>query len=197
MRPEWRFGLAAAAALAAGVVLAEPYARLAAPYYGAVDRLIARGHPWVIREVAVTTDRDGQDRVLRLVGEVRRDRTESRPAALVVTRVQIGEAIETPIVFWGLLLAWPAAGRRERWLRMAVGLVVFLGIEAITTATQLVHSMAAASAQLEHAYSEDPLTLWERWSRFLEAGGTFVVAAVGALVAIAVSTASDSQPRGG
>jgi len=191
MRPEWRIGLAAALALLGGAALAEPYARVAAPYYAAVARLIAREHPWSITEVGVTAGPDGHSKVLRLVGEVRRQRDDARPAALVVSRVEVGEAIETPIVFWTLLLVWPAARARQRWTRVAVGIAVFLGLEAITMAAQLLHPMAETSALLAHlpvaVRDAGPLTLWESWARFLEAGGTFVLAVVGALATLALS----------
>ena len=185
MRPEWRWGIAAVLALAAGAFCAEPYARLAAPYYAAVDRLVASQHPWAIEEVAVTVDPSGRGSVLRLIGEVRRNREDLRPAALVVNRLQLGEVIEVPLVFWTLLLVWPGATGRERWARLAVGVVVFLSLEAFTTAAELICPMAATAALLTAA----PLTLWERWSRFLEAGGTFVLAAATALVTLAVANA--------
>jgi hypothetical protein len=131
--------------------------------------------------------------VLRLIGEVRRRRRDPKPAALVVSRVEVCEAIETPIVFWTLLFAWPAANARERWLRLAVGAVVFLGLEAATTAVQLMHPLGETSALLARgslsAPEDDPLTLWERWSRFLEAGGNFAVAAAGALATLAAGNA--------
>jgi len=192
VRSEWRFGIAAVVALAAGGVFAEPYPRLAAPYYAAVDRLIARAHPWTIEQVAVTADPSGRGSVLRLIGEVRRQRSDAKPVALVASRLQVGEAIEMPIVFWTLLLVWPATSARQRWIRLGIGLAVFLGLEAITTAAQLVHSLAEAAAFLERTApvdAEDPLTLWERWSRFLEAGGNFAVAAAGALTTLAAANA--------
>ena len=191
MRPEWRWGIAAAVALTVGGFCAEPYARLAAPYYAAVDRLVARAHPWSVTEVAVVPDPQSPGVVLRLVGEVRRERSDARPAAIVVSRVQVGEVIATPLVFWTLLLAWPAVASRERWARVAAGVPVFLGLEALTTAAQLIHSMAEAAALLVAG----PLTLWERWSRFLEAGGNFAVAAVGALLTLAVAGGLARRPR--
>ena len=193
MRPEWRFGLAAALALSAGAFCAEPYARLAAPCYAAVDRLVAGLHPWSITEVAVTPDPQSQGVVLRLMGEVRRRRADLQPAALVVTRLQVGEAIQTPLVFWTLLLMWPAATHRERWTRLGVGVATFLGLEIITTAAQLLHPMAEASALLSGQL--DLLTPWERWSEFLEAGGNFVVAATAALAAVAAAHAIGSRLR--
>lgn len=185
MRPEWRWTIAAAVALSAGSLCAEPYARLATPYYRAVDRFIARTHPWTIEEVAVAEDPISRGSVLRLIGEVRRQRGDARPAATVVNRIQVGEVIETPIVFWTLLLAWPAATGRERGARLAAGVAVFLGLEALTTAVQLIHPMAAAAALLSGA----SLTLWERWSGFLEAGGTFAVATAAALATLAAANA--------
>lgn len=191
-RREWLWGLAGAVALAVGALCAEPYARIATPYYAAIDRLIAAAHPWTIEQLRVAGDPSGHGSVLRLIGEVRRQRTDPGPAALVVSRIQVGAVIEAPLVFWTLLLAWPAATRRERWLRLAVGITIFFGLEAITTATQLVHSMAETSAYLASgppASDDDPLTLWEHWSRFLEAGGVFAVAMAAALGTIALTRA--------
>jgi hypothetical protein len=185
LRTKIRWGLVAAAALAIGVTCAEPYARLMAPYYAAIARWIAVGHPWTVVSVGVVPGSKSPSAELRLVGEVRRAPGDARPAARVATYVQVGEAVETPIVFWALLLAWPAPMRR-RVVSIAIGLPLFLGLEAITTAVQLVHSMAQASAML--AGEQNPITLWERWSRFLEAGGQFALA-----VAFAVGVAS----RGG
>lgn len=185
MRPEWRLTIAAAVALTAGTLCAEPYARLATPYYRAVDRLMARTHPWTIEEVAVAEDPNSRGSVLRLIGEVRRRRGDARPAATVVSRIQVGEVIETPLVFWTLLLAWPAAAPRERRTRVGVGAAAFLALEAMTTAMQLLSPMAKVSAIL----ADDPLTLWERWTGFLESGGNFVLASAAALVTLAAANA--------
>ena len=96
----------------------------------------------------------------------------------------MGEAVETPIVFWTLVLLWPARTAREYLVRLAVGIPVFLGIEAATTACQLVNPLAEASALL--AGEQSPLTLWERWSRFLEAGGRFALEVAAAILPIAL-----------
>jgi hypothetical protein len=74
-----------------------------------------------------------------------------------------------------MLLPWPAASVRERLTRIAVGLPIFIGLEVITTTVQLLHNLPEASVLL--AGEKNPLTLWERWSRFLEAGGRFVIEA--------------------
>jgi len=183
VRCEWRWAAAAAIAFSVGVICAEPYARLVAPYYAAVDRLIATMQPtWTIDEVVVAQDSKSHGTVLRMTGEIRRQAGDAKPAAKLVARTQVGEAVETPMVFWALLLAWPAATVRQWPWRLALGIPIFLVLEGVTTAVQLVHSMAAASAIL--AGDNDPLTLWERWSRFLEAGGQFVLAAAGALLAV-------------
>jgi hypothetical protein len=184
VRLEWRIGVAAVAALLAGALFARPYARLAAPYYAAVDRWIAASHPWQVDEVLVT-DLQDHGAVLRLTGEVRRRRSDTRPAAKVVGRVSVGEAIETPIVFWTLLAIWPAAASRERWVRLACGIPIFLALEAATTGVQLVHSMAEVSAML--GGEVDPVTAWEVWSRFLEAGGQFALVAAAAAATVALA----------
>jgi hypothetical protein len=185
MRREWGWAITTALALTIGVTCAAGYARLALPYYTAVTTLIADFHPWRIVSLAVTPDQSSHGTVLRLSGEVRRHRDDSLPAAMVVNRVQVGEAIETPVIFWGLLLAWPTLTVRQRLIRLAVGVPVFLTLEGVTTACQLVYSMAQASAML--AGEENPLTLWERWSRFLEAGGRFVLEVSAALVTAGVA----------
>jgi hypothetical protein len=168
-----------------GVIFAEPYARLAAPYYAAVDRLFSVGHPWTIVSVEVRAGTKSPSPELQLVGDVRREAEDPRAAGRIISHVQVGEAVETPVVFWTLVLLWPAASMRRRWISFLVGLPVFLGLEAITTGIQLMHSMAEVSAVL--AGESNPLTLWERWSRFLEAGGRFVVEIGAALFAVAIA----------
>jgi hypothetical protein len=188
MRREWGWAITAALALTIGVTCAAGYARLALPYYTAVTSLIADFYPWRVVSLAVTPDPSSHGMVLRLSGEVRRHRDDAFAAAMVVNRVQVGEAIETPVIFWGLLLAWPALNVRQRFIRLAVGVPVFLALEGVTTACQLVYSMAQASAML--AGEENPLSLWERWSRFLEAGGRFVVEVSAALITVGVTSST-------
>jgi hypothetical protein len=183
MRREGCWALAAAGAIAAGVLGAESYARLAAPGLEAAARLIAAAHPWTVREVAVIREDGAQTAVLRLIGEVRRQSEDPAPAAIVVGRVTVGEVVETPVVFWTLLLVWPARDGRERWLRAALAIPVFLGLEIALTVSQLLYGMADASAEL--AGYPDPLPLWERCSRFVEAGGGFVVSAAAAILTVA------------
>ncbi len=96
------------------------------------------------------------------------------------------------MVFWTLLLIWPAPSIRKRATRLLVGVPVFLGVEAITTATQLILPMAQASAIL--AGDNDPVTVWDRWSQFLEAGGQFAVAC-GAAIMVASLTSRMRLPR--
>ncbi len=190
MRPEVRWGLAAAAALALGVAGAEPYARLAAPYYERVAELWAAGRPWEIVNVAVTPGKSRLTAELQLEGYVRRSIDTPERAARVEGRVQVGEAVETPVVFWTLLLAWPAASWRLRAVRLALGIPVFLGLESVTTATQLMLPLAQASAML--AGDADPVTAWDRWSRFLEFGGQFVLDGSAAMV-LASATRGPSE----
>src|SRR5205823_719947 len=122
--------------------------------------------------------------LLFLKGQVFRNPADPNPAAIVVSRVQVGEVVETPLVFWTALLLWPAAGT-HRWWRLAMGVPVFLGLEVLTTVCQLIEPLSEASAML--AGDSDPLTLLGRWSRFLEAGGRFAVEMVAALLTIAVA----------
>jgi hypothetical protein len=176
--------VAAVAALAIGATFAEPYGRVAAPYYAAVDRLFAAGHPWTIVSVEVKPGVRSPSPELQLVGEVRRRPEDPRAAGRIISHVQVGEVVETPVVYWTLVLVWPARFMRQRLLSVAVGLPIFLGLEAITTAIQLMHSMAEVTATL--AGEVNPLTLWERWSRFLEAGGRFAVEVGAALLTVAI-----------
>lgn len=173
MRPDLQWGIVAAAALAIGGTCAARYARLAAPYYQFVAERLAAGHPWEIAGVAVKPGKSRLTEELQLDGYVRRRMDSPDHAARVVGRVQVGEVVETPIVFWTLLLAWPAATRRQRAARLIIGVPVFLGLEAITTATQVMLPLAQASAML--AGDADPVTAWDHWSRFLEFGGQFVL----------------------
>jgi hypothetical protein len=183
MQRELRWILAASAALALGVLMAKPYARLAVPYYQAVAKLVARFHPWQVVSVGVQPGSSRLGAEVQLRGEVRRIPEQSRPSAIVVGRVQVGEVVETPIVYWTMVIMWPVASKRLGWLRAAAALSVFLALEALTTATQLILPMAQASAMLDG--SQNPLTWWDRWSRFLEAGGQFVIAAAAAIVVTA------------
>src|SRR5579863_8578665 len=102
----WRWAIAAAVGLSIGVIGAEGYARLAAPCYAALAGLIAEHHPWKIVDVVVAPSADGHGSVLRLTGDVYRHRGDAAPVAIVQGRVSVGAAVETPVVFWTVLLAW-------------------------------------------------------------------------------------------
>jgi hypothetical protein len=184
MRREWRLGLLAVVALVVGTAAARYYAQLAVPYYAGTAGLIARLHPWRVVSLEVANDPKSHSTILLLKGEVFRNPADPSPAAVVVSRVQIGEVVETPLIFWTMLLLWPG-GSGPRWLRLAMGIPVFLGLEVSTTVCQLLQPMSEASAML--AGDSDPLTLLDRWSRFLEAGGRFVMEVVAALLTLAVA----------
>ncbi len=185
MRPDWRWILVPIVALAGGAFAAKPYARLAAPYYHAVAQILAQGRPWQIASVEVGSSASSPGAVLRLTGYVREFFSDVQPAAKLVGKLQVSAVIESPLIFWSLLLAWPAAGHRQRLARLALGIPVFLLLEAGTTVCQLLNPLAYASAVL--AGDPDPVTSWEHWSRFLEAGGRVALAIAGALVTIGVS----------
>jgi hypothetical protein len=172
-----------------GVVGAQAYARLASAYYEAVTRLVAMDSAWKILDVSVVQDESSKTAVVRLTAEVRRRAGDAMPAARVASRVHVGEVIETPLVFWTLVLLWPVAAARHRVLALIVAIPVFLALEAVTTGCQLLRPLAEASALL--AGESDPLTAWERWSRFLEAGGRFVLEVSAALAVVALT-----RPRG-
>jgi hypothetical protein len=185
MRRELWWAVIAITALIVASSCAQGYARLAAPYYAVVARIIARGHPWHIVSVDVQPSNVGPGSVLMLIGDVYQSSGDARPAARVVARVEVGEAVETPAVFWTMLLLWPCVSVRQRLVRLALGLPVFFALEAFTTAVQLAHNLPEASALL--AGVQDPLTAWERWARFLEAGGRFAVEACGVLFTVIIS----------
>jgi len=185
MRREIRWAAVAVVALLIGATCAELYARLMAPYYTAVARMLTIGRPWEIVAMEVTPSDVGPGTILRLVGDVRRNSTDVSPAGRVVTRVQVGSVVQTPIIFWAILFLWPAATRRQRVAYCLVGLPIFLAVEAVTTAVQLMHNLPEASALL--AGEVDPLTLWERWAQFLENGGHVAVDVCGVLCAIFIA----------
>jgi hypothetical protein len=194
---KWRWAVAAIAALTIGATCAEVYARLAVPYYSAIATLIAKSHPWKIVSVDVVRQKESAGTILRLIGEVRRSPADLKRAALVTARVHVGAAVETPLVFWALLLAWPVNYLQQRLVLVAVGIPMFIGLEIATTVCQLLTPLAWASAVL--GGNPDPITLWDRWSRFLEAGGRFVLLVVAALLAIAVvrGMQTNRHTRGG
>jgi hypothetical protein len=81
---------------------------------------------------------------------------------------------------------------RQLMVRLIAAIPAFLGLEALTTATQLILPMAQASAIL--AGDNDPVTAWDHWSRFLEAGGQFIVVCCGAVL-LAAMTGSGRRRR--
>lgn len=185
MRPELRWAIAAAVALAVGATLAAPIARLLTPLDELEARALSLGHPWTITSVDLGLSKSKLSEELQLRGLVRRQREDAYPSAQVVGRVQVGEVAETPLVFWTLLLTWPVASMRRQLVRASCGVPIYCLVEGATTAAQLVLPMAQASAIL--AGNRDPITAWDHWSRFLEAGGQFAVAAAAALLTIGLT----------
>jgi hypothetical protein len=188
----WQRGMLAVAALAIGVVAAEPYARLAAPYYTFVARVLAHGHAWEILNTTIDHEEANHRTVLRLNANVRRFSTDPTPAAVVNSGLHVGALTQNAVIFWALLLLWPFRFTGSRWRALLIGVPVFLGLEAATTVCQLLAPLADASAVL--AGDPDPLTAWECWSRFLEGGGRYVLAFAAALLTLAVATARVRLP---
>jgi hypothetical protein len=197
MRPEWRWALFAAAALAVGAGTAERYCGFAAPYYTLAARWIALGHPWEVSKIEVVKSTSGPGMMLRLTGIVRDD--FGRPAARLVSKLQVAAVVMSPIVYWTLLLAWPVRSLRERLAALAIGIPLFLCLEAATTVCQLLNSLAYASAVLSG--DRTPVTWWEHWSRFLEAGGRIAMALIAAIFAVTwsrpVSSSAAARARNG
>lgn len=186
MRREIRWLIVAAVALAVGATCAEQYARLAAPYYLAVARVIAQSQPWEIVDATVGPDKLGRDRVVLMTGLVREHRDDPEPAAKVICRLQVAAAVESPVIFWTLLLLWPAASLRRRLGYLALGVPVFLCLEAATSACQLLNPLAYASAVLaSDGNAAEPVTVWEHWSRFIESGGRIVLAVCAGVLTVA------------
>jgi hypothetical protein len=181
MRLERRCLIAAMAALLVGALGAEIYARLAAPYYRTAATWVARGRPWTITQVDVAPDAPRPGVFVRMHGEVRAVANAAQPAATLIGRVQAGAAIEGPLIFWTLLLAWPARARRRGAL-LLIGVPVFLGLEVATTVCQLLNGFSEASAIIAGSGS---MTGWERWSRFIESGGRDALAVCAALLTVA------------
>jgi len=178
-----------AAALAVGACGARAYARLAAPYYALAARAIALAHPWQIERVRITSQ-SAPGAVLQLEGAVRRRADDAQPAARLVSQLQLAALVQSPVIFWSVLLAWSAPTRRRRVTLLLTGLPVFLGLEAATTVCQLLTPFAYASAVLA---GESPTTLWLRWSNFLEEGGRVGLALAAALCAVALAAAIGSR----
>lgn len=166
-----------------GGIAGELYASCAAPLFALLTRWLVHGHPWQVLSVDLISSGADHGRALRLTASVHRHLGD--PGALVVQRLQIGEVIETFAVFWPMLLLWPTGSGRQRLSRCLVGIPVYLLLEAATTAVQLVHNLPQAAAMLEG--ESDPLTVWERYSRFLEQGGRFAIEVCGALIAVSIA----------
>jgi hypothetical protein len=188
---ELRLILVMGLALALGLAGAQSYLRWMAPYYTALGRVIAGLHAWQIQEIGLTREGPGGTRELRLVGLVRKVPTQPVPALRVESTLSVGDIVQLPVVFWGILLAWRADTLRQLFARIAAGVPIFLSLEMLTTVCQLVGPMAEASEYLNG--NAHPVTSWEIWSRLLETGGRPALAAVAALVTVTVVRTTPSQ----
>jgi hypothetical protein len=178
-----------------GSLCAEPYARIAAPYYLDVAQWIASTHPWVLDGISVVRASSGPGYILKLTGTVS-EFAGGPPAAMLIGKLQVAAVAESPAIFWTLLLVWPVATWRQRLSIVVLGIPLFLALEAATTLCQLLNPFAFASAVL--AGAANPVTIWERWSRFLEGGGRVALAIAAALVPIALTQlrTMHRRPRG-
>jgi len=173
-------------ALASGAFLERPYLACMTPIYAAASTVIARLNAWTVLDVQTTADPHSPGRVLRLRGLVA-NRSAPSQSALIISRLQVGAPLETLVVFWALLVACSLSSRRRLLLSIALGVPVFLGIEAAMTVSQLVGPLASAPQLL--AGAAEPMTPWEHWSRFLEAGGRVAVGITAALMTAALTEA--------
>ena len=184
-----RWVIAGSISLALGALCAPGYAQWTAACDAALARLLARSHPWQIDGVAVGPS--GTATQLLLTATVRRNDFDAAPGATVVAHMDAGASIEAPLVFWTLLLLWPTPdGQRPSRVglrRVVMGLPVFLLLHVATTIAPLMSELSAVSATL--AGAPDGITLPECWSRFLEAGGRFVIEVAAGLSTAALSDA--------
>ncbi len=186
MRRESLWIIAAVAALAVGAIGAKSYAILAARYYTVAAHWISLGHPWEVVNIDVVPSSSGAGAILRLTGTVREGVDDKHPAAWVVSKLQVASVVQSPLVFWILLLLWPVQSYRERLRVLALGIPVFLCLETATTVCQLLNPLAYGSAVL--GGDPDPITWWERWSRFLESGGRVSLALGAALITVSMTS---------
>jgi hypothetical protein len=114
LRLQLRFVLAATMALGIGACGAEFYARLAAPFYAGAAALLANNSQWQVTGVDVASEAAHPGIFVRFHGAISGPTKVSRPAATLITRIQVGAAIEAPLVFWALLLAWQTTQRAQR-----------------------------------------------------------------------------------
>jgi hypothetical protein len=182
MRPEWHQLFIASLALAIGALGAGLYARSAVPYYDVVARLLARGHPWQVANIQVKPGSVGPGSVIRLTGFVLSREKAARPEAAITADLQVAAVVEAPVIFWTLLLLWPTVSRGQRVGFFVLGIPIFMGLEAATTTCQLLSPLATASAIL--AGEHNPLTSWDRWSRFIEGGGRIALAIGAAILTV-------------
>jgi hypothetical protein len=187
-----RWGIAALAALALGALFADQYTAWLSPYYGAVTRMLASGHPWSIEQVQLEPGRDGTS-ALTLRATVRLAADKRRPNAAVVEQLRSGLVIQTAMVFWLVLLAWPTRLVRQRPLRVLCALPVYLLLEIVTTGVQLIHGLPGI-AQLLRGNAYRTTTL-DYWAAFLEEGGRIVLAIVAALLALQLARWLEARSR--
>lgn len=173
------------AAVATGVLLEHPLARMLVPWYTVASRAWSTGQAWRVESVGLRARGTGLGEEMQLHGQVARSRGDAEAAGLAVAHLQLGRVVVTPLIYWAIVACWPALSWGQRCWRMALGVPVYLALEGVTTAAQLVAPMAQASALL--AGESDPMTLWLRWSNFLEAGGQFAVDITAGLATIVLA----------
>ncbi|HKT73933.1 MAG TPA: hypothetical protein VJQ47_13660 [Steroidobacteraceae bacterium] len=156
------------------------------PCYELLARAIAGTHPWEILGMEVgALGVATPGRFLTMDAAVRKHREDVTPGAIIESSIHVGATIQSPLVFWSLVLGWPAASLRQRWGRFIAAVPVFLCLEAVTTVCQLLAPLGQASAVLDGV--ADPVTGWDRWGRFMEAGGRILLALTGSVAVIALT----------
>ena len=185
IRPDWRILCAALITVAVGSIAAPAYLRRVAPCYLSAARLIARGEPWQIVDVAVEPSTDKPGMIQQLSALVSGGDARHTRHAQLLGKVHAGAAIEPLLTFWLVLLAWPAVSAKQRWVRILMGAPVFILTDAATTIVSLMHALPWAQNTL--AGLPDVPTGWDRWVDFLEAGGRFAISVSAALLTIAAA----------
>ncbi|HEY4209988.1 MAG TPA: hypothetical protein VGM84_00795 [Steroidobacteraceae bacterium] len=184
----------ALAALLAAAVYSESYARLMSPAYLVVARFLADNQPWDITAVEVEPGKADIHGELHLRADIRRHLGDSKPVARVVGHLQVGSVVETPLIFWAILLLWPSGSGERTLLAILAGIPVAIALEALTTVAQLVAPLAGASALI--AGQAHGATL-EKWSALLEEGGRVVICVLAALLVIALARRLAEPPEPG
>lgn len=163
---------------------ATSYARLVAPLHALAAATVGQYGGWDVVKADVEDTPGQHGRSLALTVDLYRRPDDRTAGARVVSRVTVGDVVEGPLVYLGVLALWPLGRWRERGRLLLLALPGLAVVELLTTLPELLHALPAVVRQL--AGLPDAETAWDRWSSVLSGGGRFVVELSTALVAVAV-----------